>query len=104
VLRSCREPLRESAVLNTSKTPPEDPFPPLQAFMWDWLMSMPDEYETFRRSRFSMPVVAYFLSRSVLSAMFEVLSIAQGGLFSVGTLGFCISATTFQGDSGNFAA
>jgi len=52
----------------------------LAAFIWDWLMSMPDEYRILRRSNWSLPNVAYFLSR-------------------FGTLGFCTAATIFQAGS-----
>lgn len=41
--------------------------PLLQAFVWDWLMSIPEECKIFRGSKLSVPNVAYFLSRSVKS-------------------------------------
>ena len=39
--------------------------PAFQAYVWDWMMFMPDEYRILRTSRFSVPTVAYLLSRSV---------------------------------------
>ena len=37
----------------------------LQAFTWDWLMAIPEEYNIIRKARFSWPNIIYFLSRSV---------------------------------------
>ena len=45
----------------------------LQAYAWDWLMSIPEEYAAVRKVGFKAPNIAYFLSRSVICA---------GGLFS----------------------
>jgi|ERR1700691_2144225 hypothetical protein len=39
---------------------------PYQAYTWDWLMSMPEEYTAFRKLGFSPPNVAYLLSRLVI--------------------------------------
>jgi hypothetical protein len=49
----------------------------LSAFVWDWLMSIPDEYKLLRKSRSPMIHGVYFLSR-------------------LGTLSFCVTATIFQ--------
>jgi hypothetical protein len=37
----------------------------LQAFTWDWLMAIPEEYNIVRKAGFSWPNIMYFLSRSV---------------------------------------
>lgn len=37
----------------------------LQAYSWDWLMSIPEEYTAIRKVGFSPPNIAYFVSRSV---------------------------------------
>jgi hypothetical protein len=37
----------------------------LQAFTWDWLMAIPEEYNIIRKAGFSWPNIIYFLSRSV---------------------------------------
>jgi hypothetical protein len=34
-----------------------------KAFVWDWLMSIPEEYEVCRKRQLSPVVVAYFVSR-----------------------------------------
>jgi hypothetical protein len=34
-----------------------------QAFIWDWLMSIPEEIAIVRKRRFRLPTVAYFMSR-----------------------------------------
>jgi len=49
----------------------------LSAFVWDWFMSWTEEYRIFRRTRFSVPDIAYVLSR-------------------IGTLGYSVGATVFQ--------
>ena len=40
----------------------------LQAYAWDWLMSIPEEYAAVRKVGFKAPNIAYFLSRSVICA------------------------------------
>jgi len=52
----------------------------LSAFVWDWLMSIPDEYTFLRKTKISVPNVVYFLSR-------------------FGTLAYCTTATIFQAAS-----
>ena len=42
-----------------------DPIQLLQAFAWDWLMSIAQEYKVVRHSRFNVLMIAYILSRSV---------------------------------------
>ena len=37
----------------------------VQAYSWDWLMSIPEEYRAVRQVGFSPPNIAYFVSRSV---------------------------------------
>jgi len=49
----------------------------LSAFVWDWLMCLAEEYKIFRKTRFSVPDIAYALSR-------------------IGTLGYSVSAIVFQ--------
>jgi hypothetical protein len=38
----------------------------LQAYTWDWLMSMPEEYRIIRKVGFKLPNIAYFVSRLVM--------------------------------------
>ena len=38
----------------------------LQAYTWDWLMSMPEEYKIIRKIGFKLPNIAYFVSRLVV--------------------------------------
>jgi len=50
----------------------------LSAFVYDWLMAMPDEYRMIRKGEpLSIPIIAYFLSR-------------------LGTLGYCTTATVYR--------
>jgi len=37
----------------------------LQAFTWDWLMAIPEEYNIIRKAGFSWPKIIYFSSRFV---------------------------------------
>jgi hypothetical protein len=48
----------------------------LSAFIWDWLMSIPEEIAIVRKRGFRLPIVAYFMSR-------------------IGTLGCCTTALVF---------
>jgi hypothetical protein len=48
----------------------------LSAFIWDWLMSIPEEIAIVRKRGFRLPIVAYFMSR-------------------IGTLGCCTLALVF---------
>jgi len=99
-LCSCRKPFGENTIY--PKYQGDWPFPLFQAYVWDWMMVMPDEYRILRRSRFSVPTVAYILSRSVVQHSKLCLLLTFG--YSVGTLGLCVSATVFQGDQGCFRA
>ncbi|KIM77145.1 hypothetical protein PILCRDRAFT_825699 [Piloderma croceum F 1598] len=49
----------------------------LAAFTWDWLMTIPEEYEIIRKKGFSRPNIAYSLSR-------------------FGTFGFCLTTTIIR--------
>jgi len=33
------------------------------AYAWDWIIAIPEEYMIFRRTRFSLPIIAYLMSR-----------------------------------------
>jgi hypothetical protein len=63
-------------------------------------MSLPEEYIILRQSRLSVPVVAYFLSRSVIPSDFKFYDRSQR--CSVGTMGFVVTSSTFQGDCSKF--
>jgi hypothetical protein len=46
------------------------PFPSLEfshffmkAYIWDWLLSIPEEIKMCRQRKFSLPVAVYFFSR-----------------------------------------
>jgi len=49
----------------------------LAAYTWDWLMSMPEEYRIIRKMGFSVPNIAYFVSR-------------------FGTFGSCLSTAIYR--------
>lgn len=67
-----------------------------QAFVWEWLASMADEYKILRRGGPTLPIFAYFLSRSVFPiSKFRIL---LKFCFRIGTLGYCLTTTIFQGD------
>ena len=38
-----------------------------QAYTWDWLMSIPEEYKVIRKVGFTPPNIAYFVSRLVIT-------------------------------------
>ena len=66
-----------------------------QAFVCEWIMSLVDEYKIFRRNRLRVPDVVYLISRSVSTLVVPPIPHKR---FSVATLGYCVSATIFQGD------
>ena len=45
----------------------------LQAYAWDWLMSIPEEYAAVKKVGFNAPDIAYFLSRSVIFGQWPFL-------------------------------
>jgi hypothetical protein len=57
----CRPRGKYAAQIQTST----DRFLAFQAYVWDCIMSLPEEYKVFRKGRFAVPGIAYFLSRSV---------------------------------------
>jgi hypothetical protein len=57
-----------------------------KAFIWDWLMSIPEEIAICRQRKFGPAIVAYFLSRSVTILPFFLLQHFDGTLES-GRLG-----------------
>jgi len=97
ILCNCRKPFGEYTVYPKYRGDCLT-IPIFQAYVWDLMMFMPDEYRILRRSRFSVPTVAYLLSRSVVqhSRPFLLLKFE----YSVGTLGSCIGETVFQGGRG----
>ncbi|KZP16264.1 hypothetical protein FIBSPDRAFT_794691 [Athelia psychrophila] len=48
----------------------------LAAYVWDWLLALPEEYKIFRRGRLSPANIAYLLSR-------------------IGSLGFCVTTVVW---------
>ena len=65
-------------------------------------MSLSEEHKIFSKARFNVPDVAYVLSRSVILSSKSHQSLTER--FSVGTLGYSVSATVFQGIRYNFLA
>jgi hypothetical protein len=71
----------------------------LQAFTWDWLMAIPEEYKIVRQARFSQPNIVYFLSRSVVyNGSFQLLVLSASAIARFGTFGCCLSTMIFRSD------
>ena len=70
----------------------------LQAYTWDWLLSMPEEYALFLKVGFSPPNIVYFLSRSVIYILWDFLQLLNSPIRAIrfGTLGCCISVVIFR--------
>ncbi|KIM82763.1 hypothetical protein PILCRDRAFT_70458 [Piloderma croceum F 1598] len=68
------------------------------AFVWDWIMSMPEEYEILRKSTFRTLDVTYVLSQLVASNMLGIVAPVrncQTLLYILGSCaGFCLSFTS----------
>ena len=69
-----------------------------QAFICEWIMSLADEYKICRRTRLRVPDIVYLISRLVSTLVVPPIPHKR---FSVATLGYCVSATIFQGDCDN---
>lgn len=68
----------------------------VQAYIWDWLMSLPEEYTAFKKVGFRLPNMAYFASRSVIHSGDHLVN-THLSMTRFASLGFCISTTLFMG-------